>query len=251
MSGLLCAGDLYLDRLDDNGNRTGYRKVGNATRFAINEPSERQQRTGRGRENYGQVLDDVAIKQPSTLAITLDEVDKTNLAYALLGDAAAYDVTGSSVTDEEITAHMGAATQLANRNIDDGTAVTATGEGGSPSFTEGTDFTIDYRLGLLTPIEGGAISDGDAVLVSYTFLDASGNRVSGGVKPQIRAVVMLDGKNLADGSDILVTVDEARITPDGEVDFLSSEFVPLPMTGTMRLLPGKTAPYTVDLPSAG
>ena len=86
MSGLLCAGDVYLDRLDANGNSTGLRKIGNATRFAINEPSERQQRTGRGRDNYGQVLDDVAIKQPSTIALTLDEVDKTNLAFALLGD---------------------------------------------------------------------------------------------------------------------------------------------------------------------
>lgn len=250
MSGLLCAGDVYLDRLDANGNSTGLRKIGNATRFAINEPSERQQRTGRGRDNYGQVLDDVAIKQPSTIALTLDEVDKTNLAYALLGDTSAINVTGASVTDESIVAHDGAWSSLDFRNIDDQTPVTATGEGGSPSYTEGTDFEIDHRLGLFRPIAGGSITDGDTVLVSYSYLDATGSKVSGGVQPQIRARVFLDGKNLADGSDILVNVDEARITPDSEVDFLSSEFVPLSMTGSMKLLDGKAAPYTVELPDA-
>lgn len=250
MSGLLCAGDVYLDRLDADGNSTGLRKIGNATRFAINEPSERQQRTGRGRDNYGQVLDDVAIKQPSTIALTLDEVDKTNLAFALLGDTAAYSVTGASVTDESITAHIGAASALEFRNLDSGTPPTVTDSGGTTTYVEGTDYTVDLRLGHITPLEGGSITEAEELLVSYTYLDAAGNKVSGGVQPQIRARVLLDGKNLADGKDILVNVDEARITPDSEVDFLASEFVPLSMTGSMKLLEGKAAPYTVDLPDA-
>ena len=59
--------------------------------------------------------------------------------------------------------------------------------------------------------------------------------------------LVLDGKNLADGTPVIVTVDEATITPDGAVDFLSSEFVELGLTGSMRLQTGKTAPYTVEL----
>lgn len=249
MSGLLCAGDLYIDRFDEDGNPTGLRQVGNATRFEINEPSETQQRTGRGRGNYGQVLDEVAIKQPGTLGITLDEVDKANLAIALLGDTAAIDVTAGSVTDEEVTAGTpGGRVALANSNLDDQGTITVTDDGETPtSYTAGTDYEVDNRLGHIIVLEGGDISAGDTLLVSYDFLARSGSQVSGGVQPQIRAKLFLDGRNLADGKPIRVTVDEARLRPDGAVDFLSAAFVPLTMTGSMKLLAGKTAPYTVEM----
>lgn len=248
MSGLLCAGDLYIDRFDEDGNPTGLRQVGNATRFEINEPSESVQRGSNMRDSYGQLLSDVAIKQPSTIGITLDDINKDNLAMALLGDTEAVDITAGSVTDEEVLGYPGGRTALANTNLDPEGTITVTDDGGTPTeFTEGADYEVDHRLGHIIVLEGGGISAGDTLLVSYDFLARTGSKVSGGVRPQIRAKLVLDGRNLDNGKPIHVTVFEASLRPDGAVDFLSSEFVQLTMTGNLKLVDGMDAPYIVDM----
>jgi hypothetical protein len=247
MSGLLCAGDLYIDRLTEAGVSTGMLSVGNATRFEITESAERVQRIGRGRTNYGQVLDEVAIKQPGTLGITLDEIDRTNLATALLGEAADIDISAGTFTDVEVTAHLGKRSHIGYRNVLTGPAPVVTNEAGDTTFAVDDDYTIDHRLGDIIPVDGGAISEGATIKVSGSNGAVTGAKISGGVKPQINAKLVLDGKNLADGKPVIVTVDEATITPDGAVDFLSSEFSELGLTGSMRLLEGQDAPYTVEL----
>jgi len=247
MSGLLCAGDLFIDRLTEAGASTGMLPVGNATRFEITESATRVQRTGRGRSNYGQVLDEVAIKQPGTLGITLDEIDKVNLAMALLGDTAAIAVAAGTFSDVEVTAHLGKRSHIGYRNILDDPAPVVTNEAGDTTYDVDDDYTIDFRLGDIIPVDGGAISEGDTIKVSGSNGAVSGSRISGGVKPQTKAKLFLDGKNLATGESVFVTVDEATITPDGAIDFLSAEFSALSLTGSMRLLDGNTAPYTVDV----
>lgn len=247
MSGLLCAGDLYVDRLTENGSPTGYLSVGNATRFQLTEAAERKTREGRGRDNYGQVLDEVAIKQPGNVAITLDDIDRKNLAIALLGQAADINVSAGTVTDEVVTATLGARIPLAHRHVLEDPAVVVTNDDASTTYVLGDDYTIEYRLGQIIPVDGGAITNGQEIKVSYSYGALTGTRIDGGVKPQSRLRLLLDGKNLATGESVIVTVDEALLTPEGPVDFMSADFVTLPLSGSMKLLEGKAAPYTVEV----
>ena len=81
MAGILFAGDLYLDRFDENGNSTGLVQVGNATMFKITESSDIKTRPSRMKATFGQPLDTVAVHKPAELEISVDELDKAKKDY--------------------------------------------------------------------------------------------------------------------------------------------------------------------------
>lgn len=73
-----------------------------------------------------------------------------------------------SVTDEAATSDESAWVDLANARLQPGT-VTITGSGGSPTYTEGTDYVIDYAEGRLYTLASGSIGDGTTLEVDYTY----------------------------------------------------------------------------------
>ena len=96
MAGILCAGDLFWDRRDDQGKSTGLVHMGNATSFSITEASSIKERTSKQVASYGQVLDSVPIKGASKIAITLDELNKANLALIHLGEEAVKSIEAAT-----------------------------------------------------------------------------------------------------------------------------------------------------------
>ena len=117
MSGFLGSGDLYLDRLANDGSSTGFVLAGNATQFAIQEETETKERISTGRETYGQALDTASIKKPAKISISLDELHKDNLAMALLGDVADLNQGSGTSETETITAKLGKFIQLSKSNL--------------------------------------------------------------------------------------------------------------------------------------
>ena len=307
MSGFLGSGDMYVDRLADDGTSSGFVLAGNATQFAIQEETETKERISTGRETYGQALDTASIKKPAKISITMDEINKENLAMALLGDVE--DLSQGSGTDEveTVIAKAGKFAQLAKSNLaeanfkvenKDGATATAweastvyalnafiiptaanqhfykcttagTSEATEPTWTmdgstvtDGsavwtdmglilypvtTDYTISHRLGLLQILSTGSITDGTNLQVTYDYNAISGSKINGSVKPTVKTRLLLDGKNAANGKSVMVRVDEAVLSPSGEVDFLSDDWTTLEMEGTLKTLTGKTSPYTVEL----
>ena len=307
MSGFLGSGDLYLDRLANDGSSTGFVLAGNATQFAIQEETETKERISTGRETYGQALDTASIKKPAKITISLDELHKDNLAMALLGDVADLNQGSGTSETETITAKLGKFIQLSKSNLaeanfkvenEDGasapdwiastgyilndTVVPSTPNGhyykcttagssdvseptwttdgstvsdgsvvwtdmGVIEYTADTDYTINYRIGLVKPMSSGSITEGESLQVTYDFNAISGSLIAGSSQPTIKTKLMLDGRNAADGKAVMVRVDEAILTPSSEVDFLSDDWIALEMEGTLKTLSGKTSPYTVEM----
>ena len=307
MSGFLGSGDLYMDRLADDGSSNGFILAGNSTQFAIEEETETKERISTGRDTYGQALDTASIKKPAKISITLDEINKENLAMALLGEVA--DLSQGSGTDEveTVIAKAGKFIQLAKSNLaetnfkvenkdgaiasawvastvyalnayaiptatnqhfykcttagtSDATEPTWTTDGstvtdGSAIWTDmglillpvTTDYTVNHRVGLLQIVSTGSITDGANLQVTYDYNAISGSKIKGSVKPTVKTRLLLDGKNAANGKAVMVKVDEAVLSPSGEVDFLSDDWTELEMEGTLKTLEGKTSPYTVEL----
>ena len=243
MSGFLGSGDLYYNRVVA-GVDQGWLRFGNATKMEIKENSELKERISRQKDSYGQVLDSVAIKQPAEISVSLDDLDKDNLALVFLGDVLDAAVVGASVTGEAQTAHIGRALKTDFRSISvvvvkDVTDVT--------TYVLGTDYTIDNaELGLISPIDGGAITEGDVLHIDYTYATIAGDKVQGGTNSSVKVALMLDGENFADQSKVLVNVWEAVLSPQTGVDFLSEDFTTLELNGSLNTPTGFASGYEVE-----
>lgn len=243
--GLLVAGDLYMDRLSSDGTSNGYLPVSNATQMALQQNVEFQDLTSRRRGTYGQLLESVPIPQPGELNMTIDQINRGNLAIALLGDVEDIDQSSETFTDEPVTLKGYNWTEIGITNLSAVDSVTFN----TTDLVEGTDYEINHRLGLIRGLRDSTelTGDGDDVTITGESNALTGSRIRGAVQPVVKARLKLDGRNMADDRPIIVTVDEALLRPTESIDFLSEEFVSVPMTGRMRTLPGKTSPYTVEL----
>ena len=139
MSGLICAGNVYLNR-KVSGAFGGFHGPINATKFSISVgKSTTIERTSYMRDSYGQTLDSVVIPGGSTLTIETDDAAADVLQYMLLGTLT--DITGNTtaIVDEAITGYLGKWTKLSRRNV--GT-VTVKNSAGATTYVNGTDYTL-------------------------------------------------------------------------------------------------------------
>jgi len=220
-----------------------------SSKFEIKPNSDLKEMVSRGRTTYGQVIESVPLPKPADLSVTFSEVNKDSIAMALFGTAAVLNQGSGTVTDEVVVASHGKWVKLAQGNIATaGFVVSHTS--GTPNYTLGTDYEVNYRIGMLRILSTGAIADAASLKVDYTYNAISGTRVSGGTQTQVRAQFKLDGVNFADQLPVIVDVWEAVLTPDSAFDFLQNDFAEVALKGRLKTPAGKTEPFTVDLRSA-
>jgi hypothetical protein len=243
MSGFLGSGRVYVDRKVGSVYQ-GLKLIGNATKFEIKENSEKKERVSKDRANYGSALNTVFIKKPAEVNITLDDLDKDNLALVFLGDSSVVTVAGSTVADEVVTAYQGKIFKTAHRKI---SAVTLTNSAGSTTYVLDTDYQIvDANLGLIKII-GSTITDGQSLKIDYTYGGMTSNKVAGGTNSNVIVKILFDGVNQADQSKAVVNVFEAVLSPTSGVDFLSDDFTSIELAGAANVPTGGTAAYEVEL----
>jgi hypothetical protein len=73
-----------------------------------------------------------------------------------------------TVTDEAVTADHDDWVALANKRVTPGTAV-VTNTGGGTTYTEGSDYVVDYANGKLMALSTGTITDSQALEVDYQY----------------------------------------------------------------------------------
>lgn len=194
MSCFLGFGRIYVDRKVGSVYK-GLKYLGNATKFEIKENSEKKERVSKDRSNYGSALNTVFVKKPADVMITIDDLDRDNLALVFLGDSSAVSLVGASVTDEVVTGYQGLIFKTAKRKI---SAVVLTNSAGAVTYVLNTDYQIvDAEQGLIKII-GSTITDGQSLKVDYTFGSMTSNKVSGGINSSIIVKILFDGVNQAD-----------------------------------------------------
>ena len=238
--GFLGAGDLYLDRRDSSGNLTGLRLVGTG-KFELNPEAEVKEQLGKGRANFGQVVNAATLPGKTGVAITLTEVNKDNLALIFLGSVATAAQGSGSVADEAVVAHLARHSELAYESI---STVVVTDETDATTYDVDVDYSVNARLGMIEILEGGDISEGDVLHVSYDYAVVSRDKITAGAAPEIRARMVLDGINYSNEKDVKVVVDIARLKPSSAVDFLADDFLELEIDGVCEVV-GSAAPFEV------
>lgn len=252
--GFLGAGNVALNRYNPTtGALEGWTDNIEASVFSIKPNAEIKELVSKGRATYGQVIESVAIQQPADFSMTLREVNRETMTLMFMGEQAAINDSAGSATDEDLTLKAGFGSQLPKRNLSE-SGFTLTSKPAGTTYVLGTDYTVNWRLGLVTAIPGSALASavvaaggaGLTLLVSYAWLATSGARVRGAVRPQLRAQVKFDGVNFADGKKVLAEIYEVILTPSAEFDFLADDWNELPLTGRMKTPVGKGEPFIVD-----
>jgi hypothetical protein len=200
------------------------------------------------RDRYNQAIYSEQQPGQSTLSLTLVAVPPAILASVFYGAAADVTVTGAAVEDEVVTFTATELSQpLDNTYIAESPAPVVTGPSGTPTYVAGTDYVIDRRLGRIRRLAGGAITATGSVEVSYTHTSFTLVRIRGGVQPQRNFQIEGDFINRPDQGDMRLTVWNAALSTDGEVDLFAAEPITVTLAGPLITPEDKTEPYIVEL----
>lgn len=244
MAGFLGSGDLYFRRTV-GGVVGGWNRFGNATKLEIKENSDKKERISKQVESYGDALDTVYIKKPTTIDIMLDDINHANLTLAFLGTEGTTSVAaGAAVSEAQTVVTVGTSVQLLNGNA---SAVVVKDVTDTTTYTVDVDYRVlDADLGLIFIIEGGAIASGDVLHISYSYAARTSSTIEGGTDSNIVVELMMKGENYVDQSKVKLAIYKAVLSPTAGIDFLDSNFATIPLAGTLVRPTDRPSSYLVE-----
>lgn len=247
--GFLGAGDTYVARFDPQTQLfLPYQGPYESTKFEVKATTKLVEMTSKSRGGYGQIVESVPLQQPTEFSLSLAEVNKESLTMALLGTQAAYTQAAAPVVDEVVVGHIGGWSQLTKSNLNPAVPPVVTNSAGVTTYVLGTDYEINFQLGWIKVLVGGTITEGQSLKVDYTALAFAGTKILGARNAQLRAKILFDGINQADGSAAVVECWSAVMSSSAAFDFLADKFNEVPLTGRLTVPTGKTEPFELRLP---
>jgi hypothetical protein len=234
------AADAYVDVLTDTGERTGLELKGNCTEFTPKPDSDRKEQVATGRDNYGQVLASVTIPKPMTATIKFNQMDQALFAAAFFGtNSALTQATGTVAVAENLTT-------IPDRFVEIGKYMVSTVVVKDPTevttYVEGTDYTVNARLGMIRALSAGDIPDGEIVKITYAHAAVNGTQMAAMTKSNVRIRIKLDGKNFADGRDFISEIYQMRLSPTSNFSLIGEEFIEATFEGALETPVGSTEP---------
>ncbi len=249
MAGLRGAGKIYLNAYR-SGAYIGYYDLANIASFAIgNSGADTKTLKSTSPSNYGATIGSATTPGNDTLTIKLNVPNRKNLATMLLGTDSVVTNTGASITDEVITViAKGTYIALAKRKIAASPAPVVTNSAGSTTYTEGSDYKVDYDNGLIYVTSASTIAAG-TLKVDYTHENYTGYSIAARTESNITGKLLFTGENLDSGEIIRMTADSVELSPDGDFSLVSAdgEFLEFGLTGTIKVPDGQTSPYTFEV----
>lgn len=249
MAGFNACGDLYLQRIGTDAAYWGGAAL-NLTEVSISNNSEITTRTGRGTNSCGETLDSFATGTGSTITISTDEVaDRNTMALLLRGTDTTVTQSETPVTDESVTASIvngqGYWIKLAYHPIK-AASVTVDTDPATTPYVEGTDYEIDYNLGMFRPIAGGGITDGDPLLIDYTYTAITGGwEITGGKLPSVKVKIIGIFKNKVDGSLFKFEAPQVTFSGEATLAFIGDDFATGSITGQLEIASGLDYPWKI------
>jgi hypothetical protein len=157
------------------------------------------------------------------------ELTKLNMLRGGIDTYATVAATPTAVTDEEVVLNDIDFTRLAYKNAADTvvTSIVVTTNASTPvTLTKDTDYGVGVDSAGWTGIQriaGGAIGDGDTVLVDYSYTPASQKTLSTGGKNIILPIVMRFTNTDEDATDLRVDVYNATFNVGMIMSFMSDQ----------------------------
>ncbi|PJK00844.1 hypothetical protein CO641_02420 [Lysobacteraceae bacterium NML91-0213] len=181
----------------------------------------------------------------TSLSIQLQEMPTLILAAVLRGVAVRDSMAAGAVTDEAMVMPAdGKPLQLPHKYVSD----LVISKGGS-ALEAGTDYSnaADVLRRGQVLATGAGLEPGDAITVSYAYPQLDATRIQGGHVPIQSFYITGDMEDRISGDEGELTVFEARLGVEDDIDWLSAEPLSPTLTGNLLVPPGAPAPYTFDV----
>lgn len=237
-------GTIFIDRIV-NGSKQGLKEVRGMIEFSVTPKSKIDPQKSYDRDTAGQVTAVVAQQEPNEVKVKFSAFNPLVMAIAMMGESSVISVGAATVTDEVVAAKLDCFEKLSKKNITSGSVV-VTNSGGTTTYVEGSDYTVNYALGLLQALSTGDITEAQSIKVDFDNAAYSGFLTKGAVTPSIQARILVDGENLADHENVSLEIDHAVLSATSPVDFMSDKMSTVEMSGFMITEPGKTDPYRME-----
>ncbi len=216
---LVGKGELFFDPLVDDVNQ-GEISLGNAPEVSITPEIEELEHVS-SLEGLNKVDVKIVTSLKLIVAATLEEFNQENIEMIFLGEKTTISQTASTVTDEEVTiVKLDAYFKLDYRKI---SSVVVKDETGVTTYVEDEDYSVDYKIGRIKAITGGAIAEDDLVKVSYSYADLSLPAVKLAEKTKIEGALRFVG-DPAYGPEFELYIPKVSITADGAMPLISTEW---------------------------
>lgn len=199
---------------------------------------------GRGAD-YGATVWSQTDPGTASISVTLKEIPASMLARILFGEASNIDVAESSVTDAAlVVTAKEVPLQLPHRYIKASPAPVV--NNGATVLTAGTDYVLDRRRGTIV-IKASGVTVGTSLTIDYSYEAVTGTRVLGGTTASETFYITGDMEDRVSGEQGALTVYEAQLSIDGDIDWLSTEPISPVFTGPLIKPVDAPAAYTFDL----
>jgi hypothetical protein len=218
------------------------------TSIVITINSDVKTKLSRGRYTAGMVNGAVPDRKSTEVDVKFDQFTIPTFAMTFMGDYAVLSQGAGSLTDEPIVATLGKYVKLPKRNLLSNSVV-VTNSAGTVTYTEGTDYNVNYKMGWILPLRDGLITEAQALKVDADHAAWSGHRISAETQIDIKGELIIDGVNEDDGSETMIVIPLIRLVSKSKIGFLSEDFGTAEMKGTPILKSGSTELYYFDIGS--
>jgi hypothetical protein len=243
---------MYAERSSNGGVVSGFKRFGDADALEIstkaNNVTVQENITGQGGvAGYAQVDFQADFK------VTLQNISLENLGLGFFGEVSK-NVASGTVAAEAFTGYAGSAAVLANIGVQSGTLVVKTTGATPATLVEGTDYSVDYKQGVVTFLPGSVIvtgAAGVALTAAYSYAAYTG-KMSGLTLQQPEISIVFAGLNqmAPDGSGglqaVRVTLNRVKLDLAKVFSMISRKETTLELDGVMLYdgtAPAGTSPY--------
>jgi len=232
-------GRILFDQFTAAGLRTGqYIHLGNCDRLALGIAPEELTMTDYTTETSAPYKS-VTTKIEIPISISGFEFAAANLKLIFMGDKTSHTQTAHTATAEAVAASTltdvkGSFFQLGRRSISSATVLQ-----GTATLVSGTDWELyDALAGVIRLLPSGTtVVDGTAITANYVAAAHSGASaiplIRGATQTAVQGRLLFVPAN-STGPENELTVWNAKLTPDGDVSFISDEFAKWNLSGSVQ-----------------
>ena len=206
------------------GRPKGFLDIGNVSALEFEPQVEREEhKESRTGSNFVDAVFEHS--QSVNVTMTCDSFDIENLKLYLYGTSEA--IAASTITDEAIIAYPGRKVALASMNPL--TFTSLTDDGGTTTYTEGTDYAVNLKTGMLTLPSTASFSEGDILRANYSA--GAENLAAAFTRLNTYLYLRFDGLNRAsDGKEVVIEAYRVRFDPS-QLPVINESFAEYELSG--------------------